>query len=96
MRPATVTGTSWRQAAACVSMDPDLFFPISDSGRSAHQVRRAKAVCAGCPVRLACRQEALAAQEVHGVWGGLSEEERRPIIQKQRRNGQQTGLGEAS
>jgi WhiB family transcriptional regulator, redox-sensing transcriptional regulator len=92
MQPETSTGDSWRHAAACLTMDPDLFFPVSTAGRSAHQVRRAKAVCATCLVRLPCLQEALATEQAYGVWGGLSEEERWPIIQKQRGNGRPTGL----
>jgi WhiB family transcriptional regulator, redox-sensing transcriptional regulator len=85
MRRVTISSTNWRRAAACLTMDPDLFFPISDSGPSEPQVRRAKAVCSGCPVRLPCLQEALSAEEPYGVWGGLTGEERRPIIQRRRK-----------
>ena len=66
----------WWSRAACQSADPDLFFPISQSGPAATEIRRAKAVCARCAVRPACLRYALAADPVQGVWGGLSEEER--------------------
>jgi WhiB family transcriptional regulator, redox-sensing transcriptional regulator len=67
----------WWSRAACQSADPDLFFPISQSGPAAAQIRRAKAICAGCAVQAECLSYALAAGPVQGVWGGMSEEERR-------------------
>src|ERR1700691_6293250 len=76
MPSVTAGSPSWRQAAACRSADPDLFFPDSFSWRSSEQVARAKAVCAACIVRRQCLQYALAANETHGVWGGMTEEER--------------------
>jgi len=66
----------WRSLAACQSADPDLFFPISSSGQSIAQVAQAKAICAGCQVRRECLAFALRTHQVHGVWGGLSEQER--------------------
>jgi len=71
-----VPGERWRSLAACQFADPDLFFPISSSGPSGSQVAQAKAICAGCPVRHECLTFALRTHQVHGVWGGLSEEER--------------------
>ena len=69
----------WRSLAACRSADPDLFFPISSSGQSMVQVAEAKAVCAECRVRRECLAFALRTHQVHGVWGGLSEQERYPL-----------------
>jgi WhiB family transcriptional regulator, redox-sensing transcriptional regulator len=66
---------SWRQAA-CRSADPELFFPVSSAGASLEQVAQAKAVCAACIVRRQCLQYAFAANEIYGVWGGMTEEER--------------------
>jgi WhiB family redox-sensing transcriptional regulator len=66
----------WWSRAACQSADPELFFPISQSGPASMQITRAKAICARCAVRDDCLRYALAADPVHGVWGGLSEEER--------------------
>ena len=73
----------WWSLAACRSADPDLFFPISGSGPAVGQVHRAKAVCADCPVRTDCLGYALAADPLHGVWGGMSEEERRLLRQRE-------------
>jgi WhiB family transcriptional regulator, redox-sensing transcriptional regulator len=67
----------WRRAAACRSVDPELFFPVSSAGPSVTQTERAKAVCATCLVRLHCLQFALVTHQQHGVWGGMSEQERR-------------------
>lgn len=66
----------WRLAAACRSAEPDIFFPLSSSGRSLDQIAQAKEVCAGCRVRAECLAFALRTNQAHGVWGGLSEEER--------------------
>jgi len=62
----------WRARGACLSADPDLFFPVSASGLSLRQERRAKAVCAGCQVREECLQYALDSAQPVGVWGGLN------------------------
>ena len=66
----------WRSAAACRSCDPDLFFPVSSSGPSLKQVTEAKTICARCPVRPECLAFAVRTRQAHGVWGGMSEEER--------------------
>lgn len=70
-------GENWREAAACRDTDPELFFPLSESGKSLDQVAEAKAICAGCPVRQPCLAFALRTGQAHGIWGGLTEEERR-------------------
>jgi WhiB family transcriptional regulator, redox-sensing transcriptional regulator len=66
----------WRSAAACLSADPELFFPISSAGPSLGQVARVKAICAECQVRRKCLEYALAEKQIHGVWGGTTEDER--------------------
>jgi WhiB family transcriptional regulator, redox-sensing transcriptional regulator len=75
----------WWSLAACKSADPDLFFPISQSGPASAQIARAKAVCARCAVRDECLRYALAADPVHGVWGGMSEEERRLLRRREQK-----------
>ena len=65
----------WRRLAACQSADPDLFFPVSGEG-SARQVEKAKALCGACAVRRQCLQYAISGDEVDGVWGGLTGDER--------------------
>ena len=66
----------WRSAAACRVADPDLFFPVSSSGPALEQVAEAKEVCARSQVRPECLAFALRTHQVHGVWGGMSEQER--------------------
>jgi WhiB family redox-sensing transcriptional regulator len=77
-RPAgTVLEThdhGWRGEALCAQTDPELFFP-EKGGSPAPALR----VCRVCPVRLPCLAFALAGDERHGVWGGLSERERRRV-----------------
>jgi WhiB family redox-sensing transcriptional regulator len=67
----------WRTRSACRGADPDLFFPISATAAAAPQVARAKAICAGCPVRPACLGFAMANRDLSGIWGGTTDEERR-------------------
>jgi WhiB family transcriptional regulator, redox-sensing transcriptional regulator len=69
----------WLDLGACRDEDPDLFFPIASAGPGLAQVAAAKVVCARCAVRQTCLRFALEASQDYGVWGGLSEEERRAI-----------------
>lgn len=66
----------WRSQGACLSADPDLFFPVSAAGPGSAQVAEAKAVCGGCQVQRRCLDFALSHSQAHGVWGGTTEEER--------------------
>lgn len=75
MRAQLIVGNrSWQTRANCLGVDPDLFFP--ERGAS---TKEAKAVCRGCEVRLDCLEYALQNGEKFGIWGGLSERERRRI-----------------
>jgi len=69
----------WRDDAECRTADPDLFFPIGTTALAVRQTREAKQVCARCEVRPACLQWAVATGQTSGVWGGLSEDERREL-----------------
>ena len=69
----------WRDLAACAEFDPDLFFPAGETGPAAEQIRHAKRVCAGCEVQDECLTYAVETNQVSGVWGGLTEDERRPV-----------------
>jgi WhiB family redox-sensing transcriptional regulator len=73
---AVADHVDWRELAACLSEDPELFFPISGTGRGLLQAFRAKAVCLRCAVRQRCLDYALDTHEAYGIWGGLSENER--------------------
>jgi WhiB family transcriptional regulator, redox-sensing transcriptional regulator len=66
--------TPWAVRAACAGGDPDLWFPERGESR-----QLAKAVCEGCPVRVECLDYAVRWRIVFGVWGGLSEGERRRL-----------------
>ena len=74
----------WWRSAACLEADPELFFPLSARGPGAGEVARAKAVCAACRVRRQCLQYALATHQVHGVWGGTTEDERQLHARRER------------
>jgi WhiB family transcriptional regulator, redox-sensing transcriptional regulator len=64
----------WQEKALCAQTDPEAFFP--EKGGS---TREAKRICQGCEVRDACLDYALANDERFGIWGGLSERERRRL-----------------
>lgn len=69
----------WRHHAACRDEDPELFFPVGDSGPALAQVDEAKRVCLCCPVSGECLVWTLGTGQDHGVWGGMSESERRAL-----------------
>ena len=75
----------WQLHGACRGQDTELFFhPEGERGpRRANREAAAKAVCAACPVRLACRDHALSVREPYGVWGGMSEHEREDVYAAQ-------------
>ncbi len=70
---------SWRESAACRDADHELFFPISAAGSSLAEIRKAKAICARCPVQPECLRYALATGQEYGIWGGCDEHERRQL-----------------
>ena len=65
---------AWRDTGLCAQTDPEAFFP--EKGGS---TKTAKQVCMACNVRTECLEYAIANQERFGIWGGLSERERRRI-----------------
>ncbi len=69
--------TDWRETARCKEMDPDLFFPVGTTGPALLQIEAAKSVCRQCDVRDECLQYAIDSNQEYGIWGGLTEEERR-------------------
>ena len=71
---------SWQDYANCLGVDPDLFFP--ERGAS---TREAKEVCRGCVVREDCLECALVNGEKFGIWGGMSERERRRLRRERAR-----------
>lgn len=75
----------WRHRAACRDEDPELFFPVGNSGPALAQIAEAKAVCARCPVVSQCLEWAISSGQDAGVWGGLSEDERRSLKRRRAR-----------
>lgn len=68
---------SWQERALCAQTDPETFFP--EKGGS---TRQAKQICSGCEVRGDCLKYALDNDERFGIWGGLSERERRRLTRR--------------
>lgn len=76
----------WQRDALCAQVDHDLFFPDPCGSAAA-----AKRICQGCDVKTECLQYALDNHINHGVWGGLSDRERRTLTRKQRVGSNGTG-----
>lgn len=74
----------WRSCAACRDVDPELFFPIGNTGPALRQIEEAKQVCGRCKVTEECLRWALESGQDAGVWGGLSEDERRALKRRAR------------
>lgn len=78
-QPLAGNDDSWRDQARCVGTDPDVFFPLADTGANPAQAEVAKRMCQTCGVREPCLQFALQTNQVTGVWGGTTEDERRSL-----------------
>lgn len=76
----------WRDRAACIEHDAELFFPVGTAGSAAiQQIDEAVAVCHRCPVEGTCLEWALTSGQEFGVAGGLSEDERRSLKRRNAR-----------
>ncbi|MFJ9440487.1 WhiB family transcriptional regulator [Kitasatospora sp. NPDC101235] len=94
-RPAATVLAEYRpdgdgdlRGAACAGVDTDLFYPDPEQmGADAAEwaERRAKMICAGCPVRSMCLELALERREKHGVFGGLNATERWSVSERRRK-----------
>lgn len=84
LRPPLDDRHDWRERALCAQTDPEAFFP--EKGGS---TREAKKVCSGCEVRAECLEYALDRDERFGIWGGLSERQRRKIKRQRGADAQQ-------
>lgn len=79
--------SDWRQRANCRDLrDPDIFFPIGNTGPALEQIEAAKEICEQCIVRQQCLHWAIDTNQDIGVWGGLSEDERRKVSKEAFRN----------
>ncbi len=76
----------WQTKAACRGPHAIVFFPPSHAERKEERIAReraAKEICRPCPVRQDCLDYAIRIREAHGIWGGLSEAERKQIIDRE-------------
>ena len=76
-RPPTRDDSRWRDDAACRNTDPDLFFPVGTSSEALEETTAAMALCRRCPVREQCLEFAMVTNQQDGIWGAMSEEDRR-------------------
>lgn len=76
---------SWSEEAACQGLDIDIFFS-SDDGEQ----KQALELCRACPVQRECLRYAIDQREMYGIWGGMTESERRGIIRDRRRRERET------
>ena len=70
---------TWRERTACRAEEPELFFPLGTTGPGLEHLGKAKSVCQRCPVTSECLAWALETDQRAGVWGRLSEDERREL-----------------
>ena len=77
--------TEWRTESACRDIDTNLFFPIGVTGPAVPQIAAAKSICAQCPVKTECLEFAVTTNQEFGIWGGLTEDERRVVRRQWRR-----------
>ena len=80
---AVRTLDTWRDRAACRGPETALFFPPTSTERRDERderEQRAKAICGECRVQVECLDYALDIGEMHGIWGGLNESERRGLL----------------
>ena len=75
----------WRHNAICRFEDPELFFTLGNSGPALLQIAEAKAVCGRCSVVSECLAWALESGQDAGVWGSMSEDERRSLKRRNAR-----------
>ncbi len=78
-----MSAQTWRKRAACRGLDAEIFYPATDDEAD---TAAAKEICGVCPVREACLEHALAYREREGIWGGMTERERRRIIRQRRKS----------
>jgi len=75
----------WQNRSACLAEDPDLFFPIGSTGDAVPQIAAAKSICRTCPVLVKCLDFALESRQDYGIWGGMTEDERRSLRRSRQR-----------
>ena len=84
--PSVATKYAFVPMTVSRTEDPELFFPIGNTGPAIAQIEEAKKVCMRCEVREECLKWAIESGQDAGVWGGLSEDERRAMKRRAARN----------
>lgn len=79
----------WQKEAACRvykgEKGDSIFYPNGETGPdNINKISRAKAFCSSCAVRAACLEYAISIREDHGIWGGLTEKERRKVLRQRK------------
>ena len=82
----------WRHNAVCRDEDPEMFFPVGNSGPALAQIADAKLICNRCAVTTDCLSGALNTGQDSGVWGGMSEDERRALKRRNARTRARSGV----
>lgn len=90
--PGAEVGDDWLTRAVCRDRDPELFYPVGNTGPAAEQTREAIKICRSCPVTLDCLVSALRfpAPDQHGIQGGLDAADRRRLLTPCRRDHERT------
>ena len=84
-RSVKAADNDWRLQGACLTADPDLFFPVGSGRPDRARSEQARQVCRGCSARTECLDWAIDVGATDGIWGGLDELERR-ALQRERRS----------
>jgi WhiB family redox-sensing transcriptional regulator len=80
--PETKRAPDWRDDAACRDEDSEAFFASSSTSEGKRLIQHAKAVCSGCLSRDECGQWALETRQAYGMWGGMTEDERKAVLRR--------------
>jgi WhiB family redox-sensing transcriptional regulator len=86
MERVPINSRNWRHYAECLDHNPELFFPVGTTGPAVEQTKKAKAVCAECPVIDWCREWAINTAQEFGIWAGMDEGEPRRLLARRALN----------
>lgn len=84
---------NWRAHGACLTADPDLFFPVAMGTVASRQIAEAQQICAGCPVKQQCLDFAMQTRESAGIWGGTTPEDRLRVLRPRHRKSRTPVVG---
>jgi WhiB family redox-sensing transcriptional regulator len=80
-----INSENWRNYAECRKGDPELFFPLGETKQYHDQIEKAKKICSACGAAALCLEYALSTSENQGIWGGLTEDERKALKRRAHR-----------